>query len=333
MASFLASFCRVSALRRQGAGLVAGMATAMGLVAASPAWAACPSGEGEATQFVQFPSPNIATSPVSLLTLKAKLSYPGSFDGQKRCLGNRKLPAVVILHGSSGVDSRGDFYQAALNAAGIVTLQVDMWEARGVAGLANRPAAPILTYPDAFSALAYLSALPEVDGARVGILGFSWGGVISLATSENLYAALFGNGKRFAAHVANYPVCYGANNPAIPAFQPAAQKGTQYLNLTGKPVLIQIGSQDGYDNGSAHCKDLAALVNSRNPGNLVQVQEYPGAFHAWDRLMIPVVVDEPYGNEGSYFLTGVVPKVTIKPDVAQALSSRSLVTQFFKRTL
>lgn len=291
--------------------------------------AGCAHGEGAATQFVTFNSPNLATSPVSLLTIKGKLSYPGSFNGSRRCIGTARLPAVLILHGSSGVDSRGDFYQQALNAAGFVTLQIDMWEARGVTSLTNRPAAPILTYPDAFNALAYLSSLPEVNGQRIGVLGFSWGGVISLASAERAYAGMFGGGRKFAAHVAHYPVCYGANNTSIPALQPALQKGTQLINLTGSPVMIQIGTLDDYDNGSAHCKVLAAAVNASN-GNVIQVQEYNGAYHAWDRIMVPVTAADIFANEGSYFATGVPPAIRIVPDVQQALLARSRAVQFFK---
>lgn len=314
--------------------LSAGLALTLGALTAGlsgHALAACPNGAAAATQFIQFPSPNIATQPPSLLTIKGKLSYPGSFDGVRRCIGNRKLPAVVILHGSNGWDPLGDFYQQALNAAGIVTLQIDMWEARG-ASLSNRPAAPILTYPDAFSALNYLAALPEVDAARIGVLGFSWGGVISLAASEQLYSGLFGQGRTFAAHVATYPVCWGANNTTVAALQPAAEKGTQLITLTGKPVLIQIGTADDYDNGSAHCKRLAAQVNASN-GPVVTVAEYPGAAHAFDLLMVERVVGDIYANEGSYFFTGVVPPVRIIPNVALAHQARARAVSFFKAKL
>jgi len=172
--------------------------------------------------FIQFQSPNLA-APASPLTIKGKLSIPGKAEGRWNCFPfnsykhhrNDKLPAVLILHGSGGVDARGDFYEAALNAAGVATLQIDMWEARGVTGVANRPQLPILTIPDAFSALAYLSAQTNIDPDRIGVLGFSWGGVVSLASSERLYAGQFGGGRKFAAHVANYPVCYGANNASI----------------------------------------------------------------------------------------------------------------------
>ncbi|MDQ2780071.1 MAG: dienelactone hydrolase family protein [Pseudomonadota bacterium] len=279
--------------------------------------------------FVQFPSPNLQTG--GLLTLKGKLSFP-SAGATGSPFERRKLPAVLILHGSSGVDARGDFYEAALNAAGFVTLQIDMWEARGVTGIANRPQAPILTYPDAFSALAFLSADPRIDAARIGVVGFSWGGVVSLGAAERLYAGNFGGGRRFAAHVANYPVCYGANNTSIPALNPPAAVGTQFLNLTGAPVLIQIGSNDDYDNGVGPCQRLAASVN---PGNnhIVEVQTYPGAYHAFDRLMIPVVAPDPFGNEGSYFTSGVVPVVRIVPNVDQAYQARDRAVAFFKQHL
>ena len=284
-----------------------------------------------AITFVQFQSPNLA-APSSPLTIKGKLSVPtGSSSG--RCApANGKWPAVLILHGSSGVDSRGDFYEQALNAAGIATLQIDMWEARGVTGIANRPQVPILTYPDAFSALRFLASHPNIVADRIGVLGFSWGGVVSLATAEQLYANTFGGGRRFKAHVANYPVCYGANNVSIPALSPPAEKGTQFLTLTGAQVLIQIGSNDDYDNGTGPCRALADLVNPTN-NNTVQVIEYPGAYHAWDRLMIPVVAPDPFGNLGSLFATGQVPLVRIVPDVQQAYASRERVIKFFSRHL
>jgi dienelactone hydrolase len=291
----------------------------------------CDGGVVPSISFVQFQSPNIATNPVSLLTIKGKLGFPAS---ARASCSNHKVPAVLILHGSAGVDSRGDFYETALNAAGFATLQIDMWEARGVTGLANRPGLPIFTYPDAFSALAFLSAQPNIDANRIGVLGFSWGGVVSLAASEQLYAGLFGGGRKFAAHVANYPVCYGANNAALvaPFGVTPAQAGTQYLHLTGAPVLIQIGSNDDYDNGTAHCVALADSVNPTND-NVVDVAQYPGAYHAWDRLMVPVTALDPFADEGSYFVTGVLPTVRIVPDVAQAYTSRDRVVSFFRHNL
>ena len=54
----------------------------------------------------------------------------------------------------------------------------------------------------------------------------------------------------------------------------------------------------------------------------MSVNAYPGATHAWDRLMVPIVVTDPFADQGSYFSTGVVPSVQFTPDVDQAFESR-----------
>ena len=285
--------------------------------------------------FVQFQSPNLLdqTKP---LTIEGKLSVPANAaqtNGGSGQSGNRKLPAVLILHGSAGVDARGDFYEAALNRAGIATLQIDMWQARGYAA-GQRPAAIYLTYPDAFSALKFLSQQANIDPARIGVLGFSWGGLVSMGAAEHLYASTYGNGLTFKAHVAHYPVCYAWNNTALLAklgLTPA-QFGVQWLNLTGARVLIEVGTMDGYDNSSGPCEALAASANANN-GGIVGVNAYPGATHAWDRLMVPMVVNDPFADQGSYFSTGVVPTVQFTPDVDQAFLSRERVVGFFEKNL
>ena len=223
----------------------------------------------------------------------------------------------MVLHGSSGVDFRGDFYARALNAAGIATFEIDMWEARKITSAAERPPLPIINYPDAFGALSFLSDHPNIDPDRIGVLGFSWGAVISLAAAEELYASQFGDDLRFAAHVAHYPICYAANS-GLP--------GTEFFDLTGAPVLIQIGEEDDYDLGSAPC---FALKNSLDPEDqsVVEVISYKGAFHAWDRLEVPITIEDPFSNRG---LGG---EVDIVPDVAQAYKSRNKVVRFFRRHL
>ncbi len=315
--------------------------TALTALAALATWTAGPArahGEhehgaaaGPAVSFVQFSSPNL-TAPGTPLTVQGKLSVPR----QRGWHGHRKLPAVVIVHGSAGIDARGDFYEAALNDAGIATLQIDMWQARGYTAPGQRPAAPILTYPDAFSALQFLAQQPGIDGARVGVLGFSWGGLVSMGTAERLYAGQFGGGRTFKAHVAHYPVCYAWNNaPLLAAVRSTpAQYGVQWLALTGAPVLIQVGTKDDYDNSAKPCQDLAAAANASNGSNsLVRVVAYPDATHGWDRLMVPMTVNDPFANQGSFFSTGVPPAVKFTPDAEQAYQSRGRVVRFFERQL
>jgi hypothetical protein len=42
-----------------------------------------------------------------------------------------KLAAVLILHGSNGIDGRGAYYAKALQEAGIATLEITMFESGG----------------------------------------------------------------------------------------------------------------------------------------------------------------------------------------------------------
>lgn len=287
-----------------------------------------------AISFIEFQSYDIAQTPPTPLTVKGKLKLPRDLTRRQHCNApQHEVPAVLILHGSAGIDARGDFYARALNAAGIATLEIDMWEARGVATPEQRPPLPIFTYADAFAALDFLSSQEGIDPLRIGVLGFSWGGVVSMAAAEELYAGQFGNGLRFAAHVAHYPVCYAFNNYDIPALSPPDLLGIQFLDLTGAPVLIQVGTEDDYDNGVAPCTELVGDLLDPADRAVVEVVGVEGAFHAWDRLEVPITVFDPFGDEGSVFATGVVPQVDIIPDVEQADASRRRVVRFFSRNL
>jgi hypothetical protein len=110
------------------------------------------------------------------MTTSFRAAYPAfRIDGETPRLEAGKLltptegapaPAVLICHGSDGVDARGSFHAEALNAAGIATFEIDMWAARGVArGALARPRSPTETLPDAFAALRFLAEQPEVADA------------------------------------------------------------------------------------------------------------------------------------------------------------------------
>jgi dienelactone hydrolase len=215
------------------------------------------------------------------------------------------------MHGSAGLDSRGSLYTEALNEAGIATLEIDMWAARGLSGGGDRPALPTLTVPDAYSALEFLSDYPGIDKDRIGALGFSWGGVMTMLTATSDYEELYGDGRSFKAQVAHYPVCWGYN--VVPGFG--------FTELTGSPVLIQIGDRDDYDEGAMPCRALAA------PFNNVSVKVYRNAYHAWDRLEPAVTVVDPFSH------LGAGGEVTIAPNPAKAVLSRDRVVKFFAAEL
>ena len=244
--------------------------------------------------YVQFQSLDIL-NPEKPLTISGQLRTPALNDDE---LGTgQNNPAVLVLHGSAGIDTRGNLYIEALNDAGITTLEIDMWAARGLTGGTDRPDFPTLTVPDAFSALKYLSEIPNIDPERIGIIGFSWGGVVTMLAASQSYANIYGQGLKFAAHVAHYPVCW-AYNVILPAPfpPPIAPIGLEFGNLTN-PLLIQIGDLDDYDEGGEQCQSLIASLSEEDQA-IASVNVYPNAYHAWDRLQPSVTVFDPFSHLG-----------------------------------
>ncbi len=155
-----------------------------------------------------LPAINYITFPT--LTSPA-LTEHGEFRVPAIPAGQTNIPAVVIMHGTHGIDNVESFYEDALNDAGIATLVLDMYATRGlVPGVADRPN-PLDVLPDVYGALKFLASQPGIDTNRIGLLGESAGGVLTVITStgiaEPLFAAALGT-LQYAGFVAQSPVCY-----------------------------------------------------------------------------------------------------------------------------
>jgi dienelactone hydrolase len=228
----------------------------------------------------------------------------------------RPMPAVVIVHGSAGIDSRGDAYAKELNNVGIATLEIDMWSARGLGGGGDRPKGVPLTLPDAYAAFKLLAANPAIDAKRIGIMGFSWGGVVSMLTATKPYSEQYlGKDMQFAAHAPNYPVCWVYNR--VP--------GYEFKEFTGAPILLQAGELDTYDLPET----CPALVQSlgESASRLVTVKVYADAGHGWDRTEPAMTVEDPYSHLGKGG------KVLMAGNEVVAAKSRSATLAFFRCAL
>jgi dienelactone hydrolase len=243
--------------------------------------------------------------PVKPLTVPAVLRIPNH--------ARRPMPAVVIVHGSGGVDSRGVSYARELNNAGIATLEIDMWAARGITGAENRPKTVPETLPDAYGAFVYLAANPAIDSKGIGIMGFSWGGVVSMLTATKPYTDRYlGSEMKFAAHAPNYPVCWVYN--VVP--------GYEFKSFTGTPVFIQAGELDTYDLPDT-CLKLVRSLASVAP-DFLSLKIYPGATHAFDRSEPAITITDPF----SYLGKGG--DVLFAPNPEAAKEARAATTSFFK---
>jgi len=258
----------------------------------------------------QLPIINYLSIPVQTANeswiVSAKLRVP-------RSKNTTKMPAVVIMHSSGGIDSTGDFYAKSLNNNGVVTIELDLWGARNLVGGTDRPASPQETLPDAIAALHYLASRPDIDSSKIGIIGFSWGGVLSMLTATEQYMSQTGSALRYAAHVAHYPVCWVYNN--VPGFE--------FEKLTGAPVLIQTGQYDDYDLPDS-CSNMVNNLTEIDKG-LTKLKIYKKAYHAWDRLEPKLIIEDPFSNLGQ---GGTV---TLKPHKRIALKSRNKAVNFFKK--
>ncbi len=178
-------------------------------------------------------------------------------------------PAVVMLHGSAGMIADRARYGPQLAAMGIAVLLVETYDSRR--DLATGFIARVLNITetmfvaDAYGALRYLAARPEIDAHHVVLAGFSYGG---MATTYAMYAqmadALAPPGLRFAGHVAYYAPC-------IARFADS--------RTTGAPLLMLYGGQDQLMR-TPRCEQIAADL--RAGGSQVQIIVYPDAVHQWD---------------------------------------------------
>ena len=271
--------------------------------------------------------------PARNLTISAQLRVPGSCYQDEN--GGSSCPAVILAHSTGGIENVGAFYARLLNLRGFATLEIDMWSARGLRGGADRPSFPTVNIPDAYYALKALASRPEIDPDRIGLMGFSWGGSVTMLSATEAYRDLFSTlisadddplelqDLEFAAFVAHYPVCWAYNE--IPS--------AEFTDLTGKPLLIQIGSLDDYDrapnatnSAGDECADLIASLPP-GEGDNVSLNVYEGAYHLWDRLLPAITFFDPFA-----FL-GVGGDVRIVPNVPLAFESRRKVVNFFKENL
>lgn len=178
------------------------------------------------------------------------------------------VPAVVILHGSSGVNPGEMVWAQRLNSMGFASFVVDSFTGRGIANTEADQTQLSMTanIADAYLALRLLAANPHIDKRKIGVMGFSRGGIAALYSAlEPFRRAVIDDDLRFAAHVAFYPGC-GMNYKSA--------------HLDGAPILMLLGGKDNYT-PAAPCVEYAEDL--RMLGAQITVKTYPDAYHGFDR--------------------------------------------------
>ncbi|RAI04130.1 hypothetical protein DLJ53_06685 [Acuticoccus sediminis] len=180
------------------------------------------------------------------------------------------FPAVVVSEGLGGVkSSRERRYGRFLAQHGFLTLVIDSFKTRGFENAAHPIRAINVTesmmLADAFAALTWLAARPDVDRRRIYNIGFSYGGMISILTAYEQIRRLFApTDDAFAAHVSYY-------GPTVPRLED--------YRTTGAPLAILNGELDR----NFHPKRLDLIAGDlSHGGSAVENHVFPDTYHQWD---------------------------------------------------
>jgi dienelactone hydrolase len=273
---------------------------------------------------VTFPSRDLDPATGRPVELRALLILP------ERAAGS-PVPAVVALHGCGGmysiVKARRDELSVRhrtmaeqLAADGYAVLFPDSFRTRGREEICTQPLRErridaATRRLDALGALAYLQGRGDIAPDRVAVLGWSHGGITTLATMDGrqraVAAARAAGAPYFRAAVAYYPGCRAAL-AGRPRYAPAS------------PLLLLVGGRDDWT-APQPCVDLATRL--RDAGEPVTIALYADAFHGFDgpdgqrlRLDVP---------------GGVVPGqgVTVASDPSARDDSRARVRAFLRAEL
>ncbi|WP_342358419.1 dienelactone hydrolase family protein [Terrarubrum flagellatum] len=194
------------------------------------------------------------------VTLSAELRLPTA--------GADRLPVVVLLHASGGINAGVVAWANELNSAGVATLMIDSFTARKIVSTVEDQdsLSRFVMILDAYRALDLLAAHPRIDPSRIAVMGFSrGGGPAHWSAMERFRMMHAANSKaRFALHIAFYPTCNRDLKDA--------------LNVVA-PIRIIHGTADDYI-PIKECRELVTRLQAA--GKDATLLEVEGAHHVFD---------------------------------------------------
>lgn len=195
--------------------------------------------------------------------------------------GNGPFPAIVALHGCSGLflksgrlNARFADWGRRLASLGYVVLFPDSFNPRGISEACTRKDrsgfSPHKERPrDANGALLWLQTQSFVQRDRIGLMGWSNGGITLLATIDSSFKKE--SGEDFRVAVAFYPGC--ASFSKSPNWRPRV------------PLTILIGESDDWT-PAASCKVL--VTHAQEAGSDAEIVTFPNAYHDFDHPNLPL---------------------------------------------
>ncbi len=199
------------------------------------------------------------------VTIAAELRFPSA--------GTERVPAMILLHGSGGINAQDVQWAKELNDLGVATLLVDSFTGRGIVSTVGDQGrlSELTVTIDAYRALEQLAQHPRIDPRRIGVFGRSRGAVSALYAGVKRFQRMYmAQGAEFAVYLSFYPAC--------------SRTYIDDADVGERPIRIFHGTADDIapvEQCRSHVKRLQAA------GKDVQLTEYAGAYHGFDNPAIP----------------------------------------------
>lgn len=189
--------------------------------------------------------------------------------------GEGKRPAVLVVHQWSGRDAFAEGHAVRLAEAGYVGIAIDMY-GKGVRGNSIEENSALMTpfmedrrkvQTRMQAALDLACAQPEVDGARVAVIGFCFGGLCALDLARSgadirgavsFHGLLKPNGLGAKAIKAKIMILHGADDPLAPIEDVVAAR--EEFNASGCDWQLHLygGVQHAFAVPGADMPDIGA---------------------------------------------------------------------------
>lgn len=222
-----------------------------------------------ASRIEVHPIPSLTLTDAQFLRGECDAGVPVTIGGVLRVAqGAGRLPLVVMVHGSGGINSGVDAWERLFLGAGIATLTLDGFTGRGLRSVNadQSQLGRLAMIVDAYRALDVMAAHPLIDPARIVLIGFSRGGQTALYAALQRFHALWNDsGAAFAGYLPFYPDC--------------ATRYREDTQVVDRPIRIHHGTADDYDT-LAHCAAQVARLQAASAN--VRLTTYEGAQHAFD---------------------------------------------------
>lgn len=219
-------------------------------------------------QLVQPSAYGAEVDPADPAVLSHEVDFLGKaatvFGYLARPAAQGKFPAIIVIHANQGINDYTRDVARRLAEQGYVALAVDFLSRHGGTKKVNPKGSGLnnirelepwqAVAEDADAGYAYLRALPDVRGDRLGLIGFCWGGEMTFSSATEV------RGLR-----------------AVVVFYGRSPKPFERIKSLEAPVLAHYGEKDPGVN-----QDIPATVEAMKTYNKSYTYKiYPGAQHGF----------------------------------------------------